>query len=126
MSAFVLQTQDLDESGKDWNFAIGKEWLASALAETDLEPGAEDGRLQVHAHFARYDFNEARHMPNWLDIDADNDGLPDNIEAQSTSGYTAPSGVDVDSDVLDDAYDADTSSVDSTFKNIWEEGGFKI
>jgi uncharacterized protein len=49
MSAFVLQTQDLDESGKDWNFAIGKEWLASALTETDLEPGAEDGRLQVHA-----------------------------------------------------------------------------
>jgi uncharacterized protein len=49
MSAFVLQLQDLDESGKDWNFAIGTDWLASALAETELRPGAADGRLDVHA-----------------------------------------------------------------------------
>ena len=49
MSAFVLDLQDLDESGKDWNFAIGKDWLASALADTELGPGPKDGRLQVHA-----------------------------------------------------------------------------
>ncbi len=49
MSAFVLETQDLDESGKEWNFAIGKEWLGSALADCELRPGAEDGRLNVHA-----------------------------------------------------------------------------
>ena len=49
MSAFVLQIQDLDESGKDWRFAIGKDWLASALADTELAPGAEEGRLEVHA-----------------------------------------------------------------------------
>jgi uncharacterized protein len=49
MSAFVLELQDLDESGKDWNFAIGRDWLASALADTELGPGADDGRLQVHA-----------------------------------------------------------------------------
>jgi uncharacterized metal-binding protein YceD (DUF177 family) len=49
MSAFVLEIQDLDESGKDWNFAIGKDWLASALADTDLGPGPGDGRLEVHA-----------------------------------------------------------------------------
>lgn len=29
---------------------------------------------------------------NELDIDSDNDGIPDNVEAQSTSGYTPPSG----------------------------------
>ena len=49
MSAFVLQIQDLDESGRDWNFAIGKEWLASALEDTELRPGADEGRLRVHA-----------------------------------------------------------------------------
>lgn len=49
MSAFVLQTQDLDESGKDWTFAIGRAWLSSALADTDLGPGVHDGRLEVHA-----------------------------------------------------------------------------
>lgn len=49
MSAFVLQIQDLDESGRDWTFAIGREWLASALETTDLGPGPGDGSLQVHA-----------------------------------------------------------------------------
>ncbi|MEE9409011.1 MAG: T9SS type A sorting domain-containing protein [Polaribacter sp.] len=44
-------------------------------------------------------------IPNCLDLDADNDGIPDNIEAQSTTGYVAPSGVDSDNDGLDDAYD---------------------
>ena len=49
MSTFVLQIQDLDESGKDWNFAIGADWLSSALAETELRPAGDEGRLQVHA-----------------------------------------------------------------------------
>ncbi len=49
MSTFVLKIQDLDEVGKDWNFAIGTEWLAFALADTELSAGAKDGRLTVHA-----------------------------------------------------------------------------
>jgi uncharacterized protein len=49
MSTFVLQIQDLDEAGKDWNFAIGTDWLASALADTELNAGVEDGQLAVHA-----------------------------------------------------------------------------
>ena len=46
---------------------------------------------------------------NSLDLDSDNDGIADNIEAQSTAGYIAPSGTDADNDGLDDAYDANTS-----------------
>ena len=49
MSTFVLQIQDLDESGTDWNFAIGAGWLSSALADTELGVGTEDGRFTVHA-----------------------------------------------------------------------------
>ena len=41
---------------------------------------------------------------DYLDLDSDNDGISDNIEAQTTSGYTPPSGVDSDGDGLDDAY----------------------
>ncbi|MEL7079407.1 MAG: Ig-like domain-containing protein, partial [Cyanobacteria bacterium J06582_2] len=46
-----------------------------------------------------------------LDIDADNDGIPDNIEAQTTADYIAPSGIeagitDANNDGLDDNYDA--------------------
>ena len=55
MSTFVLQIQDLDESGKEWNFAIGTDWLASALADTELNAGPEDGRLTVQAQRAGMD-----------------------------------------------------------------------
>ncbi len=43
--------------------------------------------------------------PNYLDIDADADGIPDNIESQSTASYFPPSFIDADGDGLDDAYD---------------------
>ena len=50
-------------------------------------------------------------LPNYLDIDADNDGIPDNVESQTTAGYTAPDNSDADMDGLDDAYDADDANV---------------
>ena len=53
---------------------------------------------------------------NRLDIDSDNDGITDTIEAQTTSGFIAPSGVggtpdftDVNRDGLDDNFDSRTN-----------------
>jgi hypothetical protein len=43
---------------------------------------------------------------NHLDLDSDNDGIPDNVEGQSTTGYTAPSNSDSDNDGLDNAYES--------------------
>ena len=43
--------------------------------------------------------------PDYLDIDADDDGITDNIEGQTTAGYVLPSGVDADGNGRDDAYD---------------------
>jgi hypothetical protein len=51
--------------------------------------------------------------PNYLDIDADDDGIPDNIEGQTTANYIPPSGIDLDNDGLDDAYDNNTSNQNS-------------
>ncbi len=62
MSTFVLQIPDLDEAGKDWNFAIGTDWLASALADTELNAGAEDGRLAVHAQRTGLDVLVQAHL----------------------------------------------------------------
>ncbi|MEL6865610.1 MAG: hypothetical protein AAFP19_14380 [Bacteroidota bacterium] len=47
-------------------------------------------------------------QPNYLDIDADDDGIVDNTEAQSTIGYTAPNTggtPDSDGDGLNNNYD---------------------
>ncbi len=42
---------------------------------------------------------------NYVDIDSDNDGITDNVEAQSTVGYKVPSDVDVDADGINDIYE---------------------
>lgn len=41
-----------------------------------------------------------------LDLDSDDDGVTDNVEAQTTAGYVAPSGTDGDGNGLDDAYES--------------------
>ena len=43
--------------------------------------------------------------PDYLDIDSDNDGIPDNIEGQTTAGYKMPTLTDTDGDGLADVYD---------------------
>ncbi|MDT0606899.1 gliding motility-associated C-terminal domain-containing protein [Croceitalea rosinachiae] len=44
-------------------------------------------------------------IPDYLDIDSDDDGIPDNIESQDTIGYISPSGEDLNTNGLDDAYE---------------------
>jgi len=69
-------------------------------------------------------FNQDRDfdgLSNYLDIDADNDGIIDNIEGLSTNGYVAPKGVDTDGDGIDDAYDVNNGGVASGYSNI--DGG---
>ena len=51
--------------------------------------------------------SNAGDQADYLDIDADDDGIPDNVEAQPTAGYVAPLGTDADNDGIDDAYDVD-------------------
>lgn len=48
---------------------------------------------------------------DFLDLDADDDGIVDNIESQSTFDYIAPIGNDTDGDGIDDAYDLDNGGM---------------
>ena len=47
--------------------------------------------------------DDADSNPDYVDLDADGDGIPDNVEAQTTVGYIAPSGA-VDANGIDTAY----------------------
>jgi len=48
---------------------------------------------------------DATGNPDYLDIDSDDDGIPDNIEGQSTGGYKLPVVTDTDGDGLINTYD---------------------
>jgi uncharacterized protein len=62
MSTFVLQIQDLEEAGTDWNFSVRTDWLASALADTELKPGSKDGRFTVRAQRTALDVLVQGHL----------------------------------------------------------------
>ncbi|WP_166387803.1 T9SS type A sorting domain-containing protein [Polaribacter sp. 11A2H] len=63
---------------------------------------------------------DADGKPNFIDIDADDDGIPDNIEGQSTSGYKKPSGVG------NNIADSNNNGVDDTYETIGGYTGFGI
>lgn len=48
---------------------------------------------------------DSRGPADYLDIDSDDDGITDNVEAQSTSGYKTPTDVDSDDDGIQDVYE---------------------
>jgi uncharacterized repeat protein (TIGR01451 family) len=50
-------------------------------------------------------FTDLDLYPDYLDIDSDDDGIPDNIEGQSTAGYILPGITDTDGDGLVNTYD---------------------
>ena len=50
-------------------------------------------------------FTDADPYPDYLDIDSDDDGIPDNVEGQSTAGYKLPVITDTDGDGLVNTYD---------------------
>ncbi|MGB5983291.1 MAG: LamG-like jellyroll fold domain-containing protein, partial [Nonlabens sp.] len=72
----------------------------STPSETDFDIDA----ITVNVDEATCD-DDADGVPNSLDLDSDNDGIPDIIEAQPTTGYVAPSGFDDDNDGLDNSFD---------------------
>jgi len=47
-----------------------------------------------------------------LDLDADDDGIPDNVEAQTTVGYIVPDGT-IDTDGVDTAYTGGLTPIDT-------------
>ena len=87
--AIVLSGNDADNDGLDDNFDAtpnGNSNGAGSLGTTPTITTATDT------------------TPDYLDIDADDDGIPDNIEAQTTQGYVVPTG-NVGANGVDSAYE---------------------
>jgi hypothetical protein len=65
--------------------------------------------IQLSPGFLSSDDVDGDGLINSFDIDSDNDGIPDNIEAQTTAGFMPPLGLDDDDDGLDNQYDTTPS-----------------
>ncbi|WP_372776678.1 tandem-95 repeat protein, partial [Mangrovibacterium sp.] len=95
----MLSGLDSDEDGLDDTFdtiVLGSSFLGVTYDGTNAAVENTD--------------NDA--VPDYRDIDSDNDGILDNIEAQEDlDNYVVASEQDQDGDGLDDAYDSDYNSV---------------
>lgn len=89
-------TVEFFERNGDENLSVAYE--SAIIAKSDL-PFSELALATV------CDF-DGDGIANGLDLDSDNDGIPDNVEAQGTFGYIPPSLVDSDGNGLDDAYES--------------------
>ena len=80
-----------------------------ADAVDNIDNGSGGGEVTSGTAWTNPD-TDSDGLNNVVDIDSDNDGITDNVEAQTTSGYTAPSGSDTDGDGIDNAYDGDDNT----------------
>uniref|UniRef100_UPI0030EE9F02 beta strand repeat-containing protein n=1 Tax=Ascidiimonas meishanensis TaxID=3128903 RepID=UPI0030EE9F02 len=105
---------DIIESGAGLTDADNDGRVDGAVGSNGIPDAAEDGGVDG----AGVSFNplnsDIDSNPNYLDIDADNDGIVDNIEGQSTAAYLTPSGDDLDGNGVDDTYDANPITPENT------------
>ncbi|MFD0990734.1 LamG-like jellyroll fold domain-containing protein, partial [Mariniflexile jejuense] len=63
--------------------------VASDGIPNAVQKSANSGTVN---YILKESIDDMDYIPNYLDLDSDGDGIPDNIEAQKTIGYVAPSG----------------------------------
>ena len=80
--------------------------LADALDPYDDRDGSADAPLPTAGTPLVIPDTDGDSIPNHLDLDSDDDTIPDNVEAQTTLGYVYRSENDTDEDGLDDNYDS--------------------
>jgi gliding motility-associated-like protein len=98
---------DTDNSGQT-NTDVGINGLENSIETSD-------------SFFASINYNipntDTRGNADFLDIDADDDGIVDNIEAQATFNYTAPNEV-VSNFGIDSAYPKGLNIIDTEFDGV--------
>ncbi|MHA7058640.1 T9SS type B sorting domain-containing protein [Aquimarina sp. M1] len=107
----IPNSQDLD-ADNDGIYDIVESGNAAADGNGD---GRFDGPIDVDGTSTTVVHNvinsDADANLDFLDIDADGDGIIDNIEGQSTAGYISPSGIDGDFNGVDDSYDTNGTAI---------------
>ncbi|MFC3974743.1 choice-of-anchor L domain-containing protein, partial [Maribacter confluentis] len=64
--------------------AVGADGVPNAVQDGGLEDSSTVNYIVVDSEAT------PDNIPDYLDLDADNDGIPDNVEAQTTAGYVTP------------------------------------
>ncbi|KAA3642577.1 MAG: T9SS C-terminal target domain-containing protein [Bacteroidetes bacterium] len=100
------------------SLAAGDDSDDTNIANVTIVTGVDGDNDGAPDSFPNGDF-DGDDLYNFIDIDADNDGIVDNTEGQGTKTYIAPANSDADGDGIDDAYDSDDANfggINSSFE----------
>ncbi|MEM6800758.1 MAG: T9SS type A sorting domain-containing protein [Bacteroidota bacterium] len=93
-----------DTDASDGPAGIGTN--GTSLMTVAADGGDTDSRPE-YSNAAGTGDSDGDDVPDFLDVDSDNDGLFDIYEAQGSNSYTIPTGSDDDKDGIDNTYDDD-------------------
>ncbi|MGF1558637.1 MAG: gliding motility-associated C-terminal domain-containing protein [Flavobacteriaceae bacterium] len=80
-------------------------------AQDNVDNGSGAGEITTGTPLPLHN-TDSNGNPDYLDIDSDDDGIVDNIEAQTTGDYMPPLNADDDMDGIDNQYDIDFIGTD--------------
>ncbi|AUP79152.1 LamG domain-containing protein [Flavivirga eckloniae] len=119
---WVYEPDDGGTHGDDPDFYLYMEF--DKFSHVDLLYGATGTHTNTGVRLTNFGVSSKCNfdddaLSDTLDIDSDNDGIPDNVEAQPTIGYIPPSNVsssitDANSNGLDDVYESAMGGTDLT------------
>ena len=126
---WTYEPDDGGTHGDDPDFYLNMEF--DQFSHVDLLYGATGTHTSTGVRLTNFGVSSKCNFDNdgyldTVDIDSDNDGIPDNVEAQPTIGYIPPSNVsanitDVNGNGLDDVYESAMGGTD--LNNIEDTDG---
>lgn len=109
-------TTDVDEDGyfdaydPDASDGPGGSGTNGTALITVSADGSDENSRPDHFSGAGIADSDGDDVPNFLDVDSDNDGIYDIYESQGTTGFIPSTGNDSDGDGIDNAFDDDDAN----------------
>ncbi len=102
----IPNSEDLD-SDNDGIYDIVENNEAAKDADGDgrVDNQADSGSITAIVN------SDSDSNPDYLDVDSDNDGIIDHVEAMETASYVGPNGADGDFNGVDDSYDTNGTPI---------------
>ncbi|WP_010177122.1 T9SS type B sorting domain-containing protein [Aquimarina agarilytica] len=102
----IPNSEDLDSDNDGiYDIVENNEGAKDADSDGRVDNQADSGSITTIVN------SDGDSNPDYLDVDSDNDGIIDHVEAMETASYIGPSGVDGNFNGVDDSYDTNGTPI---------------